>query len=77
MSKQKSGPVELGGEMDYSEHDKTYNIFIVGTKYGTLICIALLIGMAVGFYTSGGFLTGLIGFIASFFIGRIIMNKIM
>lgn len=77
MSEQKSGPVELGGEMDYSEHDKTYGIFIAGTKYGTLACIALLIGMAVGFYTSGGFLVGFIAVIVSFFIGRIIMNKII
>lgn len=77
MSKQKSGPVELGGEMDYSEHDKTYNVFIAGTKYGTLICVAILIAMAVGFFTSGGFLIGFIAFIASIFIGRIIMNKII
>lgn len=77
MSKQKSGPVEMGGEMDYSEHDKTYNVFIVGTKYGTLICIGILIGMMVGFFTSGGFFGGFIAFIASIFIGRIIMNKLI
>ncbi|MEW7008029.1 MULTISPECIES: aa3-type cytochrome c oxidase subunit IV [unclassified Lentilitoribacter] len=77
MAKQKSGPVELGGEMDYSEHDKTYGVFITGTKYGTLACVALLIGMAVGFYTSGGFLAGLATFIVSMFVGRIIMNKII
>lgn len=77
MAKQKSGPVELGGEMDYSEHEKTYDVFIVGTKYGTLICVALLIAMAVGFYTSGGFLIGFTAFIASIFFGRIIMNKII
>lgn len=77
MAKQKSGPVELGGEMDYSEHDKTYNVFIVGTKYGTLICIAILVGMAIGFFTPAGFLGGFVAFIASLFFGRIIMNKIV
>jgi hypothetical protein len=66
----------LGAEMDYSEHDKTYNVFMVGTKYGTLICIALLIAMAVGFFAAGGFLGGTIALVVSMVFGRMIMNKI-
>lgn len=77
MSKQDTGPVELGAEMDYSEHDKTYNVFMVGTKYGTLICVVLLIAMAIGFFTSGGFLAGIVSFIVFFIIGRMIMNKLV
>lgn len=76
MAKQETGPVELGAEMDYSEHDKTYNVFMVGTKYGTLICIALLIAMAVGFFAGGGFLGGTIALVVSMVFGRMIMNKI-
>ncbi|MEP2981133.1 MAG: aa3-type cytochrome c oxidase subunit IV [Lentilitoribacter sp.] len=77
MAKQETGPVELGAEMDYSEHDKTYNVFMVGTKYGTLICVALLIAMAIGFFTSGGLLSGFISFFVLLIIGRFIMNKIV
>ena len=76
MAKQKTGPVELGANMDYSEHDKTYNVFMVGTKYGTLICVALLIAMAIGFFAGGGFLGGIIAFVVSMVFGRMIMNKI-
>lgn len=50
-----AGPVELGGEMDYAEHDRTYNGFLALAKYGTLFCVALLIAMAFFFFaTSGG-----------------------
>lgn len=77
MEKQESGPVEIGAEMDYSEHNKTYDIFIAGSKYGTLICVALLIAMAAGFYGSAGFLGGIAIFIACLIIGRILMNKLV
>lgn len=78
MAEQKdTGPLELGAEMDYSEHDKTYDIFIVGSKYGTLICVALLVAMAAGFYASAGFIGGIAIFIISFFIGKYFMNKLV
>ena len=77
MAKKESGPVELGAEMDYAEHDATYNVFMIGAKYGTLICVVLLIAMAVGFYTGAGFLGGLATFVISFLIGRKLMNLVL
>ena len=35
MADQTNGPVETGAAMDYSEHDKTYSMFLAGTKYTT------------------------------------------
>lgn len=58
-----SGPVELGAEMDYAEHEKTFSLFINLTKYGSLICVALLIAMAFGFYTTAGFFSALVLFV--------------
>jgi small-conductance mechanosensitive channel len=54
MAEQMSGPVETGAEMDYSEHEKTYEMFLAGAKYGTIIVVALLIAMAAYFFTSAG-----------------------
>lgn len=58
-----NGPVELGAEMDYPEHQRTYNIFLNLAKYGGLHVIALVIAMAFGFFTSAGFFSALILFI--------------
>ncbi|MEX0345325.1 MAG: aa3-type cytochrome c oxidase subunit IV [Rhizobiaceae bacterium] len=58
-----SGPVELGAEMDYAEHEKTYAGFLNLAKYGTLGCIALLAAMAFGFYTTAGFFSALVLFV--------------
>lgn len=58
-----TGPVELGAEMDYREHEKTYSLFLGITKYGTLATVALLIAMAFGFFTSAGFFSATILFI--------------
>lgn len=60
MAEDNSGPVEMGAEMDYPEHEKTYAMFLALTKYGTLGCVVLLIGMAVGFFTAAGFITATI-----------------
>lgn len=50
-----TGPVELGAKMDYSEHEKTYSMFLTLTKYGAIFCAALVIAMAFFFFaTSGG-----------------------
>lgn len=54
MAEQISGPVETGAEMDYSEHEKTYEIFLAGAKYGSIVIIALLIAMAAFFFTAAG-----------------------
>jgi hypothetical protein len=58
-----SGPVEMGADMDYSEHERTYALFITLSKYGTLVCVALLIAMAVGFFTNAGFISATVLFL--------------
>jgi hypothetical protein len=63
MAEHHSGPVETGAPMDYSEHEKTYTLFINATKYGTLFCVALLIAMAAAFFTTMGFFSSFVLFI--------------
>lgn len=58
-----SGPLEMGAEMDYQEHDKTYNRFLIFTKYGTIAVVSLLIAMAFGFFAGGGFISSVILFV--------------
>lgn len=58
-----SGPVELGAEMDYQEHEKTYSFFLELAKYTTIGVVALLIAMAFGFFTSAGFISATIVFL--------------
>ncbi len=63
MSEHHTGPVETGASMNYAEHEKTYDLFIAGAKYGTVILAALMIAMAAGFFTAGGFFGGLVLFV--------------
>ncbi len=49
-----TGPVELGADMDYAQHDQTYSAFLGLAKYGSLVVVALLIAMAFGFFAAGG-----------------------
>lgn len=64
-----SGPVEVGAEMDYAEHEKTYNGFLALAKYGTIVCVALMIAMAFSFYTPAGWFSGIILFLLIVAIG--------
>jgi hypothetical protein len=50
--------------MDYPEHERTYEMFLSGSKWVTVLSVALMIGMAFGFFAGGGFFGGLIVFIA-------------
>ncbi|WP_027166185.1 aa3-type cytochrome c oxidase subunit IV [Mesorhizobium sp. WSM3224] len=68
-----TGPVELGAQMDYAEHDRTYKGFLGLAKYGSLVCAAILIAMAFGFFV-GGFFSGLIVFILITAIGTLILR---
>ena len=52
-----TGPIEMGAEMDYAEHDKTYHRFLTLAKYVSLGCVALLAAMAFGFFTTAFTLT--------------------
>ncbi|MBX4957762.1 aa3-type cytochrome c oxidase subunit IV [Rhizobium lentis] len=63
MAEHHTGPVETGAPMDYKEHEKTYDMFIAGTKYGTMLLVVLLLAMTVGFFGGAGFLGGLFIFV--------------
>ncbi|MBX3578846.1 MAG: aa3-type cytochrome c oxidase subunit IV [Rhizobiaceae bacterium] len=69
-----SGPVELGAAMDYAEHDKTYNLFLGLTKYGSIFCIALLAAMAFGFFTPAGFISSTILFVLICVLGAFLLR---
>lgn len=58
-----AGPVETGASMDYSEHEKTYSLFLLLAKYTCIICAALLIAMAFGFFAGGGFISSTVLFL--------------
>ncbi len=69
-----TGPVEMGADMDYAEHQKTYGIFLALAKYSALIIIALLIAMAFGFFTSAGFFSASILFILLTAVGAFLLR---
>lgn len=50
--------------MDYAEHEKTYELFLSGSKILTVVSVALLVAMAFGFFAGGGFIGGTVVFIA-------------
>ena len=69
-----SGPLELGADMDYAEHDKTYNVFLELVKYGSLVCVGILAAMAFGFFTPAGFLSSLILYVLICAVGAFILR---
>jgi len=69
-----TGPVELGAEMDYREHENTYSLFIVLTKYCTLLTVALMIAMAFGFFTSAGMFSAAILFVLISAVGAFLLR---
>ncbi|MDO9415232.1 aa3-type cytochrome c oxidase subunit IV [Pararhizobium sp.] len=69
MAEHHSGPVETGASMDYSEHEKTYSLFLTLTKIVVVFCIALLVAMAAAFFGGMGFFSSLILFIILNFAG--------
>lgn len=69
-----TGPVELGAEMDYREHEGTYSLFLGLVKYGTLVTVALLIAMAFGFFTSAGFFSATFLFILLTVVGAFLLR---
>lgn len=64
-----AGPVELGADMDYAEHEKTYSLFISLAKYCSLTIVALLAAMAFGFFTPAGFISATILFVVICILG--------
>ena len=69
-----TGPVETGAQMDYREHERTYTAFLGIAKYGTLVCIAILIAMAFGFFTSAGFFSATVLFLIVCAVGGYLLR---
>ena len=69
-----AGPVELGADMDYAEHARTYSGFLKLAKYGSLVIIALLAAMAFGFFTSAGFFSATVLFVILCAVGGFILR---
>lgn len=51
-------------EMDYPEHQKTYSLFLFLIKWGIVVVLAIVIGMMVGLIMNGGFIGGIVSFVA-------------
>ena len=69
-----AGPIETGAQMDYAEHERTYSVFLVLAKYGALVCAALLIAMAFGFFTPAGFFSSTVLFLLVCAVGYFILR---
>ncbi len=63
---------EAGADMDYAEHQQTYDMFLVMAKWVTIFCVVLLMAMAIGFFMGGGFVGGLLSFIVLMVAAKII-----
>lgn len=70
------GVVEMGAEMDYAEHERSYKFFVDFTKYSILSISALLIAMAFGFFTTAGFFSSLILFVIITAVGGWLLRKV-
>lgn len=55
-----SGPVELGAEMDYAEHDRTFGGFVALTKITVLATIAILQALLLFGIAANGFWLGVL-----------------
>jgi Bacterial aa3 type cytochrome c oxidase subunit IV len=55
-----SGPVELGAEMDYAEHDRTFVGFVTLTKVTVLATIAILQALLLFGIAAHGFWLGVL-----------------
>lgn len=59
----KTAKKQPANAMDYPEHEKTYDLFIKMSVWGTVFCVALMIAMAFGFFGGGGAIGGTLLFI--------------
>ncbi|MBO6551903.1 MAG: aa3-type cytochrome c oxidase subunit IV [Roseitalea sp.] len=73
MGEQTETNHDAGAAMDYPEHEKTFNLFLALTKWGTVATAALLIAMAFGFFAGGGLLGGIIVFVLLMIVSRFVL----
>ncbi|MEL6436005.1 MAG: aa3-type cytochrome c oxidase subunit IV [Pseudomonadota bacterium] len=59
--------------MDYAEHERTFDLFVQGSKLLTIVSVALLIAMAFGFFAGGGLLGGTVAFFILAIIGYVFL----
>jgi hypothetical protein len=71
-----AGPLEMGADMDYREHESTYRLFVSLAKYSALICCSVLIAMAFGFFTSAGFFSAAVLFLIICAVGGYLLRDI-
>lgn len=55
---------EVKNAMDYPEHERTYDGFLLVTKWSVIFLVALMLGMAFGFFGGGGLVGGTLVLIA-------------
>ncbi|WP_245514750.1 aa3-type cytochrome c oxidase subunit IV [Jiella endophytica] len=61
--------MSTAAEMDYPQHERTYALFIGLFKWGTVIVVALLLGMMVGLIMGSGVIASVLTFIVALAIG--------
>ncbi|MGB3390233.1 MAG: aa3-type cytochrome c oxidase subunit IV [Pseudaminobacter sp.] len=71
-----SGPLEMGANMDYPEHERTYKLFLALAKYSALVTAATLIAMAFGFFTSAGFFSATVLFLIICAVGAYLLRGV-
>jgi hypothetical protein len=69
MAEHHTGPIETGAPMDYKEHEKTYNGFLLVARVGSAIIAALLIAMTAGFFGHAGLFGGFLIFVVLSIVG--------
>ena len=69
-----TGPVEMGAEMDYAEHEKTYHRFLTLAKYGSLVMRRAAGRDGVRFFTTAGFFSATVLFILICAVGYFLLR---
>ncbi|MBX7248732.1 MAG: aa3-type cytochrome c oxidase subunit IV [Caulobacteraceae bacterium] len=63
------------GEMDISEQEATYSLFMGLSKWGSLLIAASLVLLTIWFCTPMGFFTGAFGFVVVMVLGWFLLRS--
>ena len=69
MAELQNYDISAPAEMDYREHDKTYELFLFLVKWGIIVTLAIVVGMMVGLIMAGGFIGGIFAFVVVLAVG--------